>query len=235
MKRYAISDIHGCLKTFTSLLDQINPTIYDEIYILGDMVDRGPDSKGVIDFILELNDAGFNIKCIKGNHEDMMLKALDGDREMEETWASNGAYQTIKSYGNIALIPHRHYQFLSSLPTLIELDDMVLVHAGLNFGNSKYDRLYNRPPVTDPIAQTSDDDRMWERDFSYDEALMKGKYLINGHTPMKLDFIKDCAKNKKRIFIDGACVFGKDDDDHYGYLVALDLDTKDVFYQKKID
>jgi len=72
----AISDIHGCLNTFKAILQQINYTKADQLFLIGDFIDRGPDSKGVIDHIWDLQAQGFSITCIKGNHEQMLLNGL---------------------------------------------------------------------------------------------------------------------------------------------------------------
>ncbi|MEO0876095.1 MAG: metallophosphoesterase, partial [Bacteroidota bacterium] len=66
MRKFAISDIHGCLKTFEALLDQIQFTTQDELYLLGDYIDRGPDSKGVIDLIWKMQADGYQVKCLRG-------------------------------------------------------------------------------------------------------------------------------------------------------------------------
>ena len=66
MRKFAISDIHGCLKSFEALLDKIQLSTSDELYILGDYIDRGPDSKGVIDYIWKLEQEGYAVKCLRG-------------------------------------------------------------------------------------------------------------------------------------------------------------------------
>ena len=83
MKQYAIGDIHGCSKTFKELLDKIGLIEGDELYLLGDYIDRGPDSKGVIDTIFELREKGFKVICLRGNHESMLLDALKNREEQK--------------------------------------------------------------------------------------------------------------------------------------------------------
>ena len=74
MRKIAISDIHGCLKTFKLMVEeQIVLSQKDELYLLGDFVDRGPNSKGVLDYIMSLQEAGYQLHCLRGNHEDMMV------------------------------------------------------------------------------------------------------------------------------------------------------------------
>ena len=69
MHRFAISDIHGCAKTFEALLDRIALSTQGELYLLGDYLDRGPDSKGVLDLIFRLQREGYAVHCLRGNHE----------------------------------------------------------------------------------------------------------------------------------------------------------------------
>lgn len=76
-RTFAIADIHGCYSTFCALLDQIMLTREDELYLLGDYIDRGPDSKKVVDLIIQLQADGFAVKPIMGNHEQMLLDSIE--------------------------------------------------------------------------------------------------------------------------------------------------------------
>ena len=253
MARYAISDIHGCRKTFKDLLKIINYTRSDTLYILGDMIDRGPDSKGVLDLILTLLEQNYDVRVVKGNHEDLMLQSLE-NRAAESCWFQNGAKQTIASYNGESpgpygipssvpwtqLIPEKHLNFLQSLPTLIELDDYVLVHAGLKFNEDSNDRLakmfypeMSDLKITDAISQTCDEDRMWIREYIYDASLVNNKYLVTGHTPIPLEALIEQSLKFDHFMIDGGCVYGA----KYGYgnLIALNLDTFEINYTRCID
>lgn len=94
---YCVSDIHGCSKTLRALLRSISLTPTDTVYFLGDYVDRGPDSKGVLDIVMGMP----NAICLKGNHEDMMLKALEptAGYDTKRLWMENGGEPTLKSFG----------------------------------------------------------------------------------------------------------------------------------------
>ena len=77
-RQWVIPDIHGCSKTLKALIgEQIRPTRNDWFYFLGDYIDRGPDARGVIDFIIQLEADGFNVRRLRGNHEDFLLKVYD--------------------------------------------------------------------------------------------------------------------------------------------------------------
>jgi serine/threonine protein phosphatase 1 len=82
VNRYVIGDIHGGAQTLRALLGRIGLRWKDRLHLLGDLIDRGPDSRGVMDTILTLCEAGFTVKPIRGNHEDMLLRNLSGDHDV---------------------------------------------------------------------------------------------------------------------------------------------------------
>src|SRR5262249_45198550 len=95
MRLLAIGDIHGCLHALTTLLDLVTPRSKDQIITLGDYVDRGPDSRGVLDHLIDLHDAG-RLVALRGNHDAMMLEACNGQNR---GWLACGGIQTLISYG----------------------------------------------------------------------------------------------------------------------------------------
>ncbi|WP_190300385.1 metallophosphoesterase family protein [Rufibacter hautae] len=214
MNRYAISDIHGCSKTFRYMVEQeLKLKTYDKLYLLGDYIDRGPDSKGVIDFILELREANFQVITLCGNHEDLMLDARK-DPEYPEMWLLNGGIETLKSFETLSLedIPDKYWQFLDQLQMYVELDDYLLVHAGFDFSHDY--------PFDDTYAM------LWIRDFEPDLKMMGGRRIVHGHTPTYLTEIAASVKKPVSdvINIDGGCVFTS----RLGYLTALNLDTLEL-------
>jgi len=211
--RYAISDIHGCAKTFRHLVKevlQLKPA--DELFLLGDYIDRGPDSKGVIDFILELKRDGYKVRTLSGNHEAMMLDALE-DEQFLLHWEMNGGRQTLVSFGVAALqdIPQSYWVFLQHLEYYIKLDDYLLVHAGFNFR------------AENPFADI--DSMLWIRDFPVDQAHLGQRKIVHGHTPTPVQKIAQNIDNNAQVInIDGGCVY-KGRMPGLGYLTALNLDT----------
>jgi len=121
MHKYTISDIHGCLKTFEALLDTIQFSKSDELYLLGDYVDRGPDSKGVFDLIWSLQEQGYQIQCLRGNHEQLLL---DSSKSIQNDliWKRNGGIQTLASFksNSVAEIPKKYLQFMEQMPLYFE-------------------------------------------------------------------------------------------------------------------
>ena len=114
-----IGDIHGCYKTFLALLKQLPK---DDIYIVGDLIDRGPRSNEVIQYLIDNPE----IKSVLGNHEEMMLDYLKDPNV--NWWLMNGANTTKRSYNNN--IPLDHIDFLSQLPLSIEVDNVIISHSG---------------------------------------------------------------------------------------------------------
>ena len=99
MRKIAISDIHGCIRTFRYLLEEkIRLQPEDHLFLLGDFIDRGPNSKGVIDYILELQQSGYQLTCLLGNHEEMLLRSFT-ESLMRDVWESNGGMETMMSFG----------------------------------------------------------------------------------------------------------------------------------------
>lgn len=96
MSIIAIGDIHGCPLSLDALLEKVAPTAEDTLLFIGDYIDRGPDSKGVIDRLIKLNDE-HNCIFLRGNHEELLLGYLD--RGEYDLWAINGGIQTLASYG----------------------------------------------------------------------------------------------------------------------------------------
>lgn len=224
MKRYAISDIHGCTKTFKALLERINFSKEDILYLLGDYIDRGPDSKGVIDHIWQLQSTGHTVFCIKGNHEQIMIDSLV-DIEKKRSWLTYGGLNTLKSFNIQTLIdiPKVYISWLIKLPHFLITDGYVLVHAGLNF------ELEN--PLEDETAM------LWIRQWynSIDRKWLGDRIIIHGHTPTKQLLIQNSLHNLKNIpviDIDSGCVY---DTLGFGYLCALNLDSRELYFESNID
>jgi serine/threonine protein phosphatase 1 len=214
--RYAISDIHGCYQTFQYLVAEVlnlQPT--DELYLLGDYIDRGPDSKGVIDFIVDLQEAGFKVRTLSGNHEVMMLQALDNPQFLAH-WHLNGGQATLDSFGaeTVFDIPLKYWQFLQQLPFYFELEDYLLVHAGFNFKAED--------PFSDMHAM------VWIRNFKINQKILGHRKIVHGHTPTPATFIaKQVADPAAKVYnIDGGCVYHQVP--KLGHLTALNLDSLDL-------
>lgn len=219
-RRFVIPDIHGCARTFRRLVTEvIGLRGADRLYLLGDLIDRGPDSKGVLDFIFELRESGIAVQSVRGNHEEMCLRA-GGSLEYMELWMMNGGLATLRSFGveepgDIA----RHYRlFLDSLPHYLMLDDFVIVHASLNFD------------LADPFSDT--EAMLWRRECIVDPARTGNRRLVSGHTPVTREQL-EASLTTYRIMLDNGCVFAPRPE--LGTLTALELNSMKVAYQENID
>lgn len=215
MSRYAISDIHGCVKTFRYLVEErIKLKPADQLFLLGDYIDRGPDSKGVLDFILALRAQNYAVTTLIGNHEAMLLQALE-DPEHLQLWLFNGGRATLNSFH--AQLPTdivAHYlSFFSALEYYRALDDYLLVHAGFDF------------TAPDPFAAY--EAMLWTRKFTPDEKYTQGRLIVHGHTPTAAPKIAAqlAPPVPPALNIDGGCVYQRPG---LGQLVALNLDTREL-------
>jgi len=219
-RTFVIGDIHGCAATLRRLVDEsLRPAPHDRIYLLGDMIDRGPDSKGVLDYIFELRARGLAVDGVRGNHEDMCLHAGE-DHYYLSLWSANGGLATLESFqaDGPGDIPHLYREFLASLPHYIMLADFIIVHAGLNF---------------EPLCPFEDISAMlWTRSPVVDRQRIGGRRLICGHTPVSRDRIEASLESDK-IMLDNGCVFlGRPE---LGSLAALELENMTVHFQENCD
>ncbi|MBL7817027.1 MAG: serine/threonine protein phosphatase [Saprospiraceae bacterium] len=225
MRRLAIGDIHGCNKTFLKLLDTIGLNKDDELTLLGDYVDRGPDSKGVIDTIINLKSDGYNVRTLKGNHEEIMLNALNPDSHISvlENWALwAGGQATLNSFGDSII---EYVPFFNSLDIILHDESYIFVHAGLDF--------------SDPNPFKDEHAFLWIRNYYPDinHRWLNGRIIVHGHTPISWKDIQiqfDQLLNDKlfsypALNLDGGCVFKG------GHLVAADLTNNKLYAQNRLD
>ena len=182
MRVLAIGDIHGCLGPLDDLLNWVAPTPSDLVITLGDYVDRGPDSRGVINRLIELKQR-LNFICLRGNHEQMMVEAFHGGRSEKKMWLGVGGLQTLGSYGlypgragTLEDVPQEHWTFLQEgLEDYHETERFIFVHATVLCGF--------------PMAEQTEEALFWDflpetmRHFS-------NKTVICGHTSQKSGEIK---------------------------------------------
>ena len=192
LRIYAIGDIHGRL----DLLDQLLASIADDdrtrgnrvethYIFLGDLIDRGPDSRGVVDRLLAFSRSGANVRFLMGNHEQVFLQALAGDRRALRFLARIGGRETLQSYGigdedyraldfdELAAlaaekVPADHIAFLSDFEPMIRLGDYLFVHAGI------------RPGVEFEAQERSD--LYWIRDEFLSHRDSFGAMIVHGHS-----------------------------------------------------
>lgn len=214
-RRFVVGDVHGCSRTLRKLVeDAIKPGPDDILYLLGDYIDRGPDSKGVLDYLMELFMGDYDLRPLRGNHEQLLLDAID-DPEAFTIWKGNGGYGTLQEFGvsHPRELPRRYLDFLNIMPLMHLLDDYVLVHAGLDFRNGS------------PISETSPRDLLWSRDYRVDPAKLGGRTLVTGHSRTPLFAIRNSLQGC-HINLDNGC-FSKGELGE-GALAALNLDSREL-------
>jgi serine/threonine protein phosphatase 1 len=219
---YAVGDIHGRLDLVDELLDRIDADdaarapAQTSLIFLGDLIDRGPDSAGVVERLRGLAGSGRRTRYLMGNHEELFLNALDGDRKALKLLSRVGGRETILSYGVDprlyetacwdelaglvdAAVPVAHREFLTAFEDAIVMGDYLFVHAGV------------RPDR--PIEAQSVGDLRWIREPFLDHRGRLGKRVVHGHT-----ISEDVEFRPHRIGIDtGAYATGR--------LTALGLES----------
>lgn len=216
LRVYAIGDVHGCLGKLNRLQSDIEDDLgarpvndYRIIYC-GDYVDRGPDTAGVVQNLIEKTRDDDRVMCLYGNHEDEFLGFLSDPHYWADVWLQYGGVETLASYGVDAsgflglsadldalrdafdaALPAEHTTFLEGLPRSVQLGEFFFAHAGI------------RPGVA--LDSQDDNDLIWIRsEFLFDER-DHGAVIVHGHTPHRAVEVK-----RNRINIDTGAVFGRD-------------------------
>ena len=173
-----IGDVHGCFNTLQKLLEQLPNG--KELCFLGDLIDRGPDSKKVVEFV---KDGGHF--CVLGNHEDLALSAHNDDLEAQGVWLYNGGAAAVASYGGE--IDQDHLAWFRSLSLTLAYNNFIMSHSN----------------VATPFGLADDKAYiLWNREL--DIFLSDGRINIFGHTPTESPVV-----GAGHIRIDTGCVFGK--------------------------
>jgi serine/threonine protein phosphatase 1 len=190
-RAYVIGDVHGCADLLDQLLSRIEAEIADfpqrkiSVIFLGDIVDRGPDSARVIERLRTLSIPGASLHFVMGNHEEVMLRVINGDTDLLKSWLRFGGTETLRSYGvdprelrtlngqDLSLrlkkaIPASHRQFVSGFADSISFGDYVFVHAGI------------RPGVG--LSEQTQADLRWIREPFLEDTSDHGFVVVHGHT-----------------------------------------------------
>ncbi|MCL6622306.1 MAG: serine/threonine protein phosphatase [Syntrophobacterales bacterium] len=212
MSIYVVGDIHGCLGHLERLLEEVNPDLSrDRLVFVGDYIDRGLCSRGVVEYLVRLKarHPGDRIICLKGNHEAMFLDFLTGkDREL---FLFNGGRSTLREYWgenwqNLKelRLPPEHEIFFRELLPYYETPEYFFVHAGV------------KPGV--PLDQQSEEDLLWIRGefiMSFEDF---GKKIVFGHTPFRAPLIMP-----NKLGIDTGAVYGN-------FLTCVKLPEEEFFF-----
>lgn len=212
-RRLFIGDVHGQYDGLMRLLAMVALTSADQLHFVGDLIDRGPKSAQVVEFVRQ-----GNYLCVLGNHEQLLLSAFPDDEnshlEAFHRWLNSGGQPTLTSYPSTEALL-KHVDWLKTLPLYLDLGDIFLVHAGLN--------------PRKPLSQQSPIDFCWIRDVfhAYPRPALKGKRIITGHTiTFTLPGVMpgQVAQGPGWIDIDTGAYHPKS-----GWLTALDIDNNLVY------
>lgn len=215
MARYVIGDIHGCAAEFICLVESLPLEPRDLVVFLGDYVDRGPDSKGVISYLTEWRRrAPQRLVFLKGNHEDMFLSYLGLPGRYGEMFLFNGGGATLASYGVPSLyeppeamrarIPRSHLDFLQDLAIQYVLEPFLCVHGGIHPAKS--------------LEEQSEEEILWIRDEFILSRHRLPYTVLFGHTPQR-EVLFDLPY---KVGLDTGLVYGNK-------LSCLEVDEKVLF------
>ena len=187
----AIGDIHGCSAALDGLLEALDVSSEDTVIVLGDVVDRGPDVRGVLERLLALENA-CRLVAILGNHEAMMLEAIEHGHGFA-AWTECGGAATLASYGNaLSNVPDEHMEFLRRMRLTYEVETHFFIHA-----NYVATLPLDRQPVS--VA-------LWEHLTHFvPPPHLSGKCAVVGHTPQQSGEVLDLGHI---ICLDTYCVGG---------------------------
>jgi len=225
-RRLVISDIHGCSSTFKALLEKIMLKKEDQLYLLGDYIDRGPDSSGVLDKIMELINDGYKVFPLRGNHEQQALTAEKDYDKKSFYYFMSRINKSDDLLSKKRKIKKKYRNFMDGLPLFYELDDFFIVHAGFDFSKTN--------PFEDEASILN------IRKFKYNKEAAKGKTIVYGHDPTYFNKIeKAVLKRKKKIPLDNGCVYNRAHK-YYDFhrlrrLCCFNLDTYELIYQENIE
>lgn len=218
MAQYAVGDIHGCLRTARALVeDRLGLTTSDTLILMGDYVDRGPDSRGVLAWIRDLDAGGYRVIPLRGNHDDMVVRARFSER-WRASALRNGGLATLASWevDSHTGIPQHDADMIDALP-LWHVDERYLyVHASF--------------AADSPLPWLETHVMLFGRT---EEATAMGRRIVCGHTPQSPDDIRRRIDDGSKIIVDAGVCYPERPG--MGSLCALDLDTLVPVFQRNLD
>lgn len=214
-RRIAVGDIHGCYWTLKKLFEEkIKITSDDQIFLLGDLIDRGHNSKLVLDYILRLKSKNYEIHPLRGNHEEMLLMAYSNGIAFFEEY--------LEKYNSTDLLDgdvEMYLDFIAQFEYCFELENHILSHPGINRRNIN--------PFTDLRGMFA------KVDFELDIETIFSKKQVHGHTIKTTKEIeRNILNNELRVSIDSGCYLK---DQEFGVLTGLELDTMELYYQRNVE
>ena len=231
-RAYAVGDIHGCLDLLDAVLARIEadaaarPAKKTFIVFLGDLVDRGPASAGVVERLLHYRPGFATPVFLAGNHEEILLRVLGGEADILKDWLKFGGAECVRSYGVDpdalrrlepaaaveqlkAKLPQSHLDFLASFADTFRFGDYLFVHAGI------------RPGID--LAEQDQFDLRWIREPFLSDEEQHGLIVVHGHT-----ISPEVEERANRIGLDTGAY-------QFGVLTALGIDEAERWYLSTAD
>lgn len=219
---FVIPDVHGCSKTLAKLYgDLLKPDASDTLVFLGDYVNKGPDTRGVIDFLINLQGIHQNLFFLRGNHDQLLLDSMatgfTGPEYFEKSLAT-----TLNNFNvdHPSKIPDRYIDFLRSTIFYFIYEPYLMIHAGLNFA------------IPNPMDDT--EAMLYLREMEPVPSMIDHRIIIHGHIPKKLEEVEAQLRerNSAAYGIDTGCVYPEKG---MGHLLALELTQWQWFVSPNID
>jgi serine/threonine protein phosphatase 1 len=226
--------VHGSLRTLEALVHQtLKLSVHDQLFLLGDLINKGPRSAGVLDFVLQLRARGFAVFPLRGNHEEKLLQAWHAYRRKPSPEARARFFRRVKSPDLLdaaGLLPSRYVQLLESLPYYYALEGFYLVHAGFNFGSP------------DPFADCNSMVTLRGPGVNPTDRI-----IVHGHQVTSLGTIRQRIRSRSRVIpLDNGCHYGSRSrgvhrwiirllKGNVGRLCALNLDSFEWVTQPNCD
>ncbi len=217
-RRLVISDIHGCSQSLQALLEKVKLSDDDQLFLLGDYVNKGPRNREVLDLLIEL-DKQSNTFFVLGNHDLILLEYFtsEDDQRKAQLEELNGSVFFDLPDSEKA----KYVNFLGDLHHYFISDEFILVHAGFNFN------------LQNPFLGR--EDMLNVRSFYYDGSKAMNKTIIHGHYPHPKSEIEQAIDEYQKVIpLDNGCVYYKDREE-MGELLCLNLDSMELISQQNVD
>lgn len=226
-RRFVVGDIHGCARTFRALVDgALSVRAGDTLYLLGDLISKGPDSRAVLSLVLELRGRGVRVELIRGNHEDELIRYLDKSPAKLRSFLERTENTALLDTADPTRLDGALHRLIAESQYYLELPEALLSHAGFDFDAAK------------PFKDT--DSMLNTKSCSYDEDLAGGRLVIHGHVPTPLSTILETVVQGGPVIpLDNRVVSTKSGVSwkiaEYGNLCAFDLDERTLHVQPNIE
>lgn len=218
-RRLVIPDVHGCINSLEALVRKIDLQPEDQLFFLGDYINKGPDSRSVLDYLMALVESGaYQIFLLRGNHEDMLLDHNVGRKWLHEFVHEHHSEELLDERG---LLPLKYKTFLEDLPYYFEVPGYLLVHAGFNF------------QIKDPFSDLRS--MLYIRDYPVNPDFVQDRRIVHGHNPKPLGAIQDYLSSDSAVIpLDNGCVY-YGEREGMGNLLCLNLSTQELIVQENVE